>query len=108
MKNDNSKILCETRYIKNQTISLRTEKLRFRGGEMLGNLSIAIEDGLTQRKIRRIVEKRVSQGFWANRKRCGTVDNYSRQKMRSNTKNQLKNLYGSSEFGFTSRLAMGC
>ncbi len=49
-----------TSYIKAKTSAIRNERLDFMEGKKLGDLSIRIEDNATVRKVRRIVEKRVS------------------------------------------------
>ena len=55
---------CETKYIKNQTRRISDERLNFKGGIALGDVDIFIDGGKTRNKVRRIVEKRVSQDYW--------------------------------------------
>lgn len=58
--------------------SIAEERLSFRDGTELGSLSIAIEDGYTKRKIRRIVETRVNQDYWNYVNDSRTFDNKHR------------------------------
>ena len=57
----------DTKYIRRQSRSLSEERLAFRNGERLGDVSISIESGKTLRMVRRIVEKRVCQDYWNQR-----------------------------------------
>jgi hypothetical protein len=72
---------------KTQSISqsIAVERLTFKDGAALGSLSIAIEDGSTKRKVRRIVEKRVCKEYWKTRKNAAITDN----KHRSATKRYI-------------------
>lgn len=67
MKIQYDSVLSEKSYIKKKTNALRNERLQFKGGELLGDVLFSVQSGSAQRKIRRIIEKRVSQDFWANR-----------------------------------------
>ena len=53
----------------------------------------------TRKKVRRIVEKRVCQGYW---KQAGSKysDNHSRYRTRHHVSNHLKNIYGEVPCGF--------
>lgn len=79
-------------HIARQTVKLASERLRFKDGQALGDLSIAIEDGETVRKVRRIVEKRVCQRYWGTNR--GTGSNKGRYTTRRYLSNQLDNIYG--------------
>jgi hypothetical protein len=88
----------ETKFIKNQTRKISREKLDFKGGVELGDVDIFIDGGVTRKKVRRIVEKRVCQEYW---KQAGSAnDNYSRYRTRHHLSNHLKNIYGSVPTGF--------
>lgn len=54
--------------------SIAEERLIFKDGVPLGSLPITVEDGQTKRIVRRIVEKRVCQEYWKNRKDSDAVD----------------------------------
>lgn len=91
-------IYSETRYIKSRTAAIRNEKLAFKGGQRLGDLSIGIEDNATVRRVRRIVEKRVSQDYYK-------AHPHVRCNAKSSTRHilgiTLKNIYGRVPEGFT-------
>ena len=89
----------DTRYIRRQSRSLSEERLAFRGGEPLGDVSIGIESGRTLRKVRRIVEKRVCQDYW-NNGRSGRNTARSRYAMKHRVSNHLRNIYGFVPTGF--------
>ena len=55
---------CESKHIKNQTRKISSERLNFKDGVALGDVDIFIDGGKTRKKVRRIVEKRVCQGYW--------------------------------------------
>ena len=52
---------CEKKHIKNQSRRISEEKLNFKDGIALGEVDIFIDGGKTRNKVRRIIEKRVSQ-----------------------------------------------
>lgn len=58
--------------------SIAAEKLAFKNEVPLGSLHIAVEDGETKRKVRRIVEKRVCKEYWKTRKNIVITDNKHR------------------------------
>ncbi len=62
---------------KNHSVSrsISEERLDFKGGIQLGDLSIAIESGSTKRKVRRILEKRVNQDYWSHVRNGQVRDN---------------------------------
>ena len=84
--------------IMNQTMNLSDERLVFLGGKRLGDVDIHIEDNACVRKVRRIMEKRISQEYWRNREYSN--GNGDRQTMRHHLSNHLKNIYGSVPKGF--------
>lgn len=86
-----------TSYIKAKTSAIRNERLDFMEGKRLGDLSIRIEDNATVRKVRRIVEKRVSQNYY--RKNPG-VKWSAKYATRHHKSNILKNIYGMVPEGF--------
>lgn len=87
---------------KTQSISrvIAEEKINFKDGAELGSLPIAIEDGVTKRKVRRIVEKRVCKEYWKSKKNAIVVSN----KQRSDTKRYVscvtKIIFGVTVAGF--------
>ena len=89
---------CESKDIKRQSRHLAEERLSFMNGKRLGDLDIEIEGGATLRKVRRIIEKRVSQKHW----KIHHVDstNYSRHTTKRHITNQMKNIYGVVPTGF--------
>ena len=90
---------CEKKYIKNQTNRISEERLNFKGGIALGDVDIFIDGAKTRNKVRRIIEKRVSQDYWKQSGRKYT-DNHSRFKTRHHTSNHMKNIYGAVPCGF--------
>ncbi len=88
----------ESKHIKNQTYNIANERLDFLDGKTLGEVDIFIESGATVRKIRRIVEKRVSQHLFRNGKH--KAGNGSRYNARHRSTNQLKNIFGGVPEGF--------
>lgn len=86
-----------TSYIKAKTSAIRNERLDFMEGKRLGDLSIRVEDNATVRKVRRIVEKRVSQNYY--RKNPG-VKWSAKYATRHHMSNILKNIYGMVPEGF--------
>jgi hypothetical protein len=88
----------ETKLIKNQSKRISEEKLNFKNGIALGDVDIFIDGGRTRSKVRRIVEKRVAQGYWKSaRSPKGNLDRY---RTRRHVSNHLKNIYGSVPVGF--------
>ena len=89
----------DTKYIRRQSRSLSEERLAFRNGERLGDVSISIESGKTLRIVRRIVEKRVCQDYW-NNGRSGRNTARNRYAMKHRVSNHLRNIYGFVPTGF--------
>ena len=89
----------DTKYIKRQSRSLSEERLAFRNGERLGDVSIGIESGKTLRKVRRIIEKRVCQDYW-NQRESGRDTARNRYAMKHRVSNHLRNIYGFVPTGF--------
>ena len=89
----------DKKYIRRQSRSLSEERLAFRGGERLGDVSISIESGKTLRKVRRIIEKRVCQDYW-NNGRSGRDTARNRYAMKHRVSNHLRNIYGFVPTGF--------
>lgn len=58
--------------------SISEERLYFKGGIPIGDLSISDENNNTKRKIRRIIEKRVNQSYWSSHHNRNTKDNHHR------------------------------
>lgn len=90
---------CNTKYIKNQTKKMSYEKLNFKGGIALADVDIFIDGGKTRSKVRRIIEKRVSQDYWKQSTRK-YPDNHSRYRTRHHVSNHLKNIFGEVPCGF--------
>ncbi|MCQ2146902.1 MAG: hypothetical protein MJZ16_05225 [Bacteroidales bacterium] len=97
-ENNSSIRFCETKYIKNKTREISDERLSFMDGERLGDVSIRIEDGATKRKIRRIVEKRVSQNYYKAHPHAKCNARFATKRHLANT---LKNIYGEVTVGFS-------
>jgi len=87
------------KHIHNQSTSLAGEQLAFLGGKALGDIDIFTESGETQRKVRRIIEKRVCQDM--HRKGRVNRDNFSRINGRRRVSNQLRNIFGDMPSTFT-------
>ena len=98
--NNNDTRYCETKNIRRQSLALAEERLYFMDGKRLGDLDIAIEGGATLRKVRRIIEKRVSQKYWKNAGAKDAMTNYSRHATKRHLTNQMKNIYGYVPTGF--------
>ena len=98
-QNKNDMKYCESKHIKNQTRKISSERLNFKDGVALGEVDIFIDGAKTRNKVRRIVEKRVCQGYW---KQAGGKysDNHSRYRTRHHVSNHLKNIYGEVPCGF--------
>ena len=97
--NENDMKYCESKHIKNQTRKISSEKLNFKDGLSLGEVDIFIDGGKTRNKVRRIIEKRVSQDYW---KQCARKypDNLGRYRTRHHVSNHLKNIFGEVPCGF--------
>ena len=89
----------DKKYIRRQSRSLSEERLAFRNGERLGDVSISIESGKTLRKVRRIIEKRVCQDYW-NQRESGRDTARNRYAMKHRVSNHLRNIYGFVPTGF--------
>ena len=89
----------DMRDIRRQSRSLSEERLAFRDGERLGDISIGIEGGQTLRKVRRIIEKRVCQDYW-NQRESGRSTARNRYAMKHRVSNHLRNIYGFVPTGF--------
>jgi len=87
----------EQQYIRNKTNALARERLSFLDGKRLDEVSIFIEDKATIRRVRRIVEKRVSQDFY--KAHPHRKDN-ARYEVRHHSSNAFKNIYGRVPKGF--------
>ena len=88
----------ETKLIKNQSKRISEEKLNFKNGIALGDVDIFIDGGRTRSRVRRIVEKRISQDYW---KTVGRHDgNRDRYNTRRRVSCSLKNIYGAVPSGF--------
>ena len=91
---------CEKKYIKNQTNRISEERLNFKGGIALRDVDIFIDGGKTRNKVRRIIEKRVSQSYWRNTPRKHP-DNHPRFRTRHHVSNHMKNIFGDVPCGFS-------
>lgn len=91
---------CETKYIKNQTRRISDERLNFKGGIALGDVDIFIDGGKTRNKVRRIIEKRVSQDYWRQALKKNP-DNSGRYRTRHHVSNHMKNIYGEVPSGYS-------
>ena len=67
-------------------------------GKRLGEVDLLIEDNASVRKVRRIMEKRISQDYWKTRSTGN--GNGDRQCMRRHLSNQMKNIWGGVPSGF--------
>lgn len=89
----------DRKHIRRESKTLADEKILFMDNVRLGDISIGIEDGVTQRKVRRIIEKRVCQNYWKARQRGGNSAS-NRYAMRRRVSNHFKNIYGFVPVGF--------
>ena len=80
--------------------SIAEEELAFKNGSALGSLSIAIEDGETKRKVRRIVEKRVCKEYWKTRKNAVIIDNKHRAATKKYVSSVTRKIFGGPVKGF--------
>ena len=85
--------------------AIAEEELSFKDGAPLGSLSIAIEDGETKRKIRRIVEKRVCKEYWKNKKNSAITDNKHRAATKKYVSSVTKKIFGGPVRGFMYNVA---
>lgn len=84
----------------NLSRSIAEEHLSFREGTELGSLSIAIEDGYTKRKIRRIIEKRVNQDYWSHVSDSRSFDNKHRAASKKYVSKVTRKIFGEPLTGF--------
>ena len=98
MKNHNTPYFSEKHYIKNRVESLSGERLLFLDGRRLGDVELREHDAATGRKLRRIIEKRVAQDFWASASRSKKRGNGARFETRHRLSNQVRNLFGPDAF----------
>ena len=80
--------------------SIAEEKLAFKDGVELGSLSIGIEDGVTKRMVRRIVEKRVCKDYWKLRKRSTGESNKHRAVTKKYVSRVTRKIFGQPVRGF--------
>lgn len=59
---------------RNETERIFSEKLRFKGGILLRNFDVEIESSYDSRKVRRIVEKRMSQAYYRTRRKSRSMN----------------------------------
>lgn len=59
---------------RNETERIFSEKLRFKGGMLLRNFDIETESPYDSRKVRRIVEKRMSQAYYRMRRKARSMN----------------------------------
>jgi hypothetical protein len=90
----NASFLCEKKYIRNQVRTLSDERLVFLDGERLGDLDLLCEDPAVCRKVRRIMEKRISQRFWKNASAAKRSGNRARFETRHQLSNHYRNIFG--------------
>ena len=72
---------------------LMENRLAFLGGERLGDLAICIESYATCRKIRRIIEKRVTREFWSQSVPGKKTGNHPRYAVKRHEANHFKNIF---------------
>ena len=59
---------------RNETERIFCEKLRFKGGMLLRNFDVETESPYDSRKVRRIVEKRMSQAYYRMKRKTRSMD----------------------------------
>ena len=59
---------------RNETERIFSEKLRFKGGMLLRNFDVETESPYDSRKVRRIVEKRMSQAYYRTRRKARSMN----------------------------------
>ena len=87
---------------KNHSVSrsISEERLDFKGGIQLGDLSIAIESGSTKRKVRRILEKRVNQDYWSHVRNGQVRDNRHRASSKKYVSSVTRKIFGGPVTGY--------
>ena len=87
---------------KNHSVSrsISEERLDFKGGIQLGDLSIAIESGSTKRKVRRILEKRVNQDYWSHVRNAQVRDNRHRASSKKYVSSVTRKIFGGPVTGY--------
>lgn len=80
--------------------SISEERLDFKGGIQLGDLSIDIESGSTKRKIRRILEKRVNQDYWSHVRNGQVKDNRHRASSKKYVSSVTRKIFGGPVTGY--------
>lgn len=87
---------------KNHSVSksISEERLDFKGGILLGDLSIAIESGSTKRKVRRILEKRVNQDYWSHVRNSQVRDNRYRASSKKYVSSVTRKIFGGPVTGY--------
>lgn len=88
----------DRRNILTLSTKIAEERLAFLDGTPLGDVDIFIESGVTRRKVRRLIEKRVCQDFHVSGINHST--NSVRAKERHRVTNQMKNIFGGVPEGF--------
>lgn len=115
MKNIKNNYLCnDTSTVKFQnkhkahslSRAIAEEELTFKSGTALGSLSIAIENGDTKRKVRRIVEKRVYKKYWKVRKNTSIIDNRHRATTKRYVSCVTRKVFGEPISGFLYHVSM--
>ena len=77
-------------------------KLDFLDGERLGDLDYYIDDAKTRRKVRRILEKRAAQRYWADKDYRGRS---ATRRIKRDVHAELKYIFGTMPEAFPSRWA---
>lgn len=77
-------------------------KLHFLDGEKLGDLDFYIDDAQTKRKVRRILEKRAAQRYWADKEYRGHAHT---RRIKRDVHAELKYIFGTMPAAFPSRWA---
>lgn len=85
---------CNMKGIRRQTGAIAGEHLAFLDGAALGDIDIFAQSGENRRKVRRIIEKRVSQELYRGNRRASAADNYGRFNERRRVSNHIRNIYG--------------
>ena len=80
--------------------SISEERLDFKGGIQLGDLSIAMESGSTKRKVRRILEKRVNQDYWNHVRNSQIRDNRHRASSKRYVSRVTRKIFGGPLTGY--------
>lgn len=85
---------CNKKGIRRQTGAIAGEHLAFLDGAALGDIDIFAQSGENRHKVRRIIEKRVSQDLYRGNRRASVADNYGRFNERRRVSNHIRNIYG--------------